>query len=323
MNYSYRVVLVLLGVLLAFVSATQVEQVPFNRPAPFGNNVQPAQPPVPQQNSPWNFRSWVDRFRRRGNNADCKWTDPVSGNTFDFSSLHKSVGDYQGEDLTYKYALNFCGPANAGGVCTAKNAAICQFSKLTNNFISALGSFSNVPKPTFSALDNNISKGVVMTMKNGDICWMNHRQVPRTVNLRLECAPTDDTTFSVQEVFGQCTHNITFRTRSACVGAASGMSFKGFLFLMIVLAAVYVAADCYYNVKFNNMEWGKMETIPQWAFWQQVPGYTKAGMLWAYTKAYDKYHEWKTGETAKYERISTEEEDDLEKASTKVDYDDL
>jgi hypothetical protein len=207
-------------------------------------------------------------------------------------------------------------------MCSSKQGSICQFSKLTNNFISSLGSFTAAPKPVYQPLHGDINKGVQVTMRNGDMCWMNHRQVPRTVNIELECAAADDQTFTVKEIFGQCTHNVHFRTRTACVGAASsGMSFTGFLFLVVVVAAVYVGLGCLYNVKQHGMEWGKLETVPQWAFWQQVPGYTKDGAVWAYGKASEKINEWRTGEKVQYQRLASEE-DDVEKGDTQ-DYDDL
>lgn len=282
-------------------------------------------PTGPQPNQPWNFRSWLSRAFKFGPPLECTWTDTATGNQYDFTSLRKKTDDYEGQDRIYRYKFNICGPTNAHGMCATNRGSLCQFSAMTGNYVANLGSWDGNPRPTWGLIDPaNPGKGVQLTFRNGDICWINHVQVTRTANVQLICSDTQDDRFSIQEQLGTCTFNVRMRTPLACVGgAASSSSFGSFGLLVILAIVVYLGVGCYWNVEHHGKQWGTVDAIPNLEFWKSVPGYTKEGALFTYAKI-NQLLGREDASAQGYEKVSTTEEPTKETKDAKKDnFDDL
>jgi hypothetical protein len=303
-----RLVSAIVVALAAFVlhaSATEYGPVP----AP-----QPPMPPQPvnNPNNRWNFRSWLSNAFQRTPQAElsCKYTDAASGTSYDLTRLRRPIGDYSGADMRFKYAMNFCGVANTPGPCALHKGSVCQFSTLSGSYIANLGSWSNNPPPKWEIADpSNPSNGVTLTYSNGDTCFINRAVVPRKTVVHLACGSREDSTFSVSEIPNMCTFNIRLSSPAAC-GVSTGSSwFVPFLVITFLLVAVYIGAGCYYNVKYKEKQWGKLETIPNYEFWLTVPGYAAAGATWTYETAAERWREWRNKDGGSYARVAGSEED--------------
>jgi hypothetical protein len=218
---------------------------------------------------------------------ECKFKDPNSGYEYDFSALTKYKGDFAGSDVNYNYLMNICGPANVGGPCAQHHAAICQYSKQNGNYVASLGSWSTGVQPSWSFIDaNNVNKGVMLTYRNGDICWINHMQVVRVANVHLECDESGSTqdTFTIFENYATCSFTIQLRTPLACVGGGKSSFFSHLFWFIIIVGSIYLALGLFINHKYYDIPLG-VEAIPHLEFWKACPGYVQEGFEWTYAKA--------------------------------------
>jgi len=284
----------------------------------------PSLPPAPQmnqfpgpqngpQNNNWNFRSWLSNAFKRTpqNELSCKYTDPVSGTNFDLTKARKAQGDYNGADMRFRYAMNFCGPANTPGPCALHKGSVCQFSTLSGSYVANLGSWSNSPPPQFAVSDsNNPSAGLTLTYANGDTCFINRAVMPRKTIVHLMCGDSDDTSFTINEIPNMCTFHIRYRTTAACgLGSSASATLIKFLVIVLVVAAIYIAAGCFYNVRFHEKKWGKLDTIPNYDFWLAVPGYAGAAATWSYETATERWRQWRGKDGGDYAPVAGSEED--------------
>jgi len=276
---------------------------------------QPSSPPTssaaqqgPQQRL--SFRSWLTRAFNYNSEMQCSYTDSATGATFDLTNMRKQApNDFEGSDNTYKYHLNICGNANSGAACSIKRGAICQYSKLTSNFIASLGSWTSYPVPTYSLIDaNDPNKGIQITFRNGDSCWINYARVTRVANVILMCGEEDDNSYTVTEEFTTCTFNIRMRNKLACpVGLGSGwLGAKLLLFLFAVLVLGLGVAYWYTDsariaeIK-EQVTW---ENLTSFEFWKGVPVHAKNGVVWCYEHVVGLVR----GKDAEYSKVATEEE---------------
>jgi len=155
-----------------------------------------------------------------GQLISCKWTDPVSGTTYDLQPLFRNSaeGDYYGTDFTYRYIMNICGTSTAGGDCTDKNGMLCQFDN-DNQYVSLIAEYnpSDIVYSLISPADPD--DGVVLTINNGDPCPLVAGSPPRKAVISLYCDPNAPTTnrISVSEEAGDpCTYHVALIHPNAC-----------------------------------------------------------------------------------------------------------
>jgi len=242
---------------------------------------------IPEVVSPFNLQSTADPI---------VCTSPAAVGPFNLAPLIKTTGDYKGADSQYDYKMNVCAKSNAGGTCSDKNYAICQFAQGSSppTFVASLGSFDQAP--TWSAITlgtvvEPIANGVMYTMLNGDTCWIAGRQQVRTVLSVFRCSadpPTD--TFSITEDQTTCTFTITLKTSVACPGGVTpttpggGMS-GGSIFLILLFSCipVYIGVGFLYGMKMKQL--AGIEAFPHIAFWRDLPGLVKDGCRYTFNMA--------------------------------------
>jgi cation-dependent mannose-6-phosphate receptor len=235
------------------------------------------------------------------NAINCKYAAPSPGTaTWDLSSLTKTDGsDYTGTDTEYKYKMNVCGVSTGcdGGATPSKNLAICQFS-MADVFVASLGSFAVDPvwaligSPPLPA-----EKGVQYTMTNGEQCWIEGRQMIRTVNQVFSCRTGSgtDSTVTVTEDKIQCIFTVTLNTDKACQGSGPGPTPDppkpsqpssglggGSVFIIIVfsLIPVYIGLGCLYGYKKKGV--AGIEAFPNIEFWRDLPALVRDGARYSW-----------------------------------------
>jgi len=252
---------------------------------------------------------WWSRFKSAftfGQQTECVFRS--KDHVYDFTKLHKTVGAYSGKEGAYKYEMNVCGLVTSNPICRLHYSSICQYSNYNNRFIASLGSWEGNPKPQWGFIDeSDPSKGVQLTYRNGERCNIGAVQMPRVTNVQFVCSDVEAQEFTVQTNSPTCETTIRLPTPLGCgAGGASsfGSTLKRWFFYFIVIALVYVAAGCFYNVEYNGKQWGQLDAIPNYEFWLTVPGHVKTGFEWSVEKAKtlwnrdaQGYEQFKPGET--------------------------
>jgi len=231
-------------------------------------------------------------------NAACG-VDQVSVQTLQSST------DYLGNDGTYDYKMNVCGPSN-DAKCAGKGASMCQFDQGTSNLVASLGSFAGSPSnpPVWSYIDGKSDQGVQVQITDGDKCWMPGGQfITRTVNIAFPCTPgfKPGATFPISEDPSTCTFTAVIKTDASCPGGPGPSSSGGpgpgpnpdggkksgvsvgtiFLIVTLVVAVLYVVLGCVYQRKKNETTTMK-ESCPNHTFWFALPGLVKDGCKYTF-----------------------------------------
>lgn len=69
-----------------------------------GSHKPPRPPTTEPPSAQWKFKNWVNSALSANREpVPCKWTDPVSGASFDFEPLRKSSGYYAGEGPNFLF----------------------------------------------------------------------------------------------------------------------------------------------------------------------------------------------------------------------------
>jgi hypothetical protein len=195
----------------------------------------------------------------------------LTGNTFNFpglSQLTKVKGENIGMAAAFELHVQFCGslPCVEGvtsAVCLVRSGAAQ----------ATAGLWDGSPAPT--AVET--ADGVVVTITGkprfGEQVW--------ETTLTLKCGSATEPTGNVEGT----KIALAFSHPDACKGGPGGGLSGGSIFLIILLVVsfVYVVAGCIWNVKRNSKPFGR-ESCPNAGFWGALPGHTKAGCAFTYTK---------------------------------------
>jgi len=212
----------------------------------------------------------------------CTWTYSKDGETihYDLSQLRRST-DYIGEDVYFRYKMQFCGKTNAGGDCGSNS--ICAYWKDDGSYHTSFGSFDGTPAPVWSLLDpSNPSAGVSLTYSNGRSQCAGRTE---RAQINLKCDPnTVPNGFTVSEDWTNCILNIQMPNKYGCPvnDSGSGGGFSTFLILLFVIAGLYIGVGMFYNYKYNEKQ--GLAACPNVEFWQALPGHCTAGCQWTVEK---------------------------------------
>lgn len=209
----------------------------------------------------------------------------------------KSATDLEGTDADhpdFTYKMSVCGSVTSMEKCSA---SVCQFiSTQEEDNTFALGYF-NKGEPAYSMVDaSDLSKGVRMTLNNGDNCEDQTTGVfgPRTVHIDFGCSSLISPSFAVTQT-GDCVYNVKYDSPQGCYkesvdpnpnpnptndeGLSGGTIF---LILVIVVSFVYVVGGCLFNYFKNGLR--GLDACPQKEFWFGLPGLVRDGCAFTFGK---------------------------------------
>jgi len=192
------------------------------------------------------------------------------GQPFDLTGA-ANLGDLPGSDSSYTYKLHVCDVV-ADAACVAKAPAtfggsVCQYNTATPPaYIHLLSSWVGTPAPTWALINaGDPTKGVQVSMANGDACYNMGTTQPRAVTINFPCTPNvpgGAYTISTQQT-NPCAYIVSFPTQYSCPGAGPGpgpdptpgggggsSKLSGgtiFLIVMVVVIPVYIAAGCIFK----------------------------------------------------------------------------
>jgi len=230
----------------------------------------------------------------------CTYADASpSTKKWDLSPLTKTSGDYGGTEnpSEYLYHMNVCADLD---ICKAPKtgaiSSICQFEKDATTWVASLGTMGLPPPAVWGALAAP-DDGVTFTFTNGDQCWIEGRQMIRTVVQVFKCqADKTDTSFTVSEDKIQCIFTVLLNTNIACQGdhpkppdptptnpttSSSGMS-GGTVFLIIVFSVLplYIGLGLVYGYKKKGVT--GMDAFPNVEFWRDLPALVRDGARYSW-----------------------------------------
>jgi hypothetical protein len=190
----------------------------------------------------------------------------------------------------YHYAINPCGlvPPTSCGIPTTPRTGVmaCQTSMI-NTFVSILGFIDGVKETNALFIEREEpGSGVVMTIRNGDICG----GPPRTMIVTFICDSKvkRPTLIDVDET-PACIFNIELRAADACPLGSSNdptsTSFGGgaiFVIVLVVIVTIYIVGGLSWK-RFRQGYRG-LETIPHRDFWVNTFALTVSGCKFSLSK---------------------------------------
>jgi len=147
------------------------------------------------------------------------YTDTQTKSKWDLWPLHRDVGDFTGSLGSYNYSMNIGDLTTTQGTCRNEGHSICQYD-YRGDFFAGLGGIRLKPAGQWSLIAPDPSVGIRQTYKNGEVCWIQGRQVPRTSIISYYCDPHGARAFTLTEDPTTCTYNFKFSVAEGCPSRA-------------------------------------------------------------------------------------------------------
>jgi len=214
--------------------------------------------------------------------SPCTWTSPT-GVKFDLRGMRRTDHDYLGTTPGgYTYRFNVC-----SGTVKVCNRQAAPASKWRGSKCNNLG---DMQTQEFSLIDpTDPYKGLKVMYKDGDIC---KKQVngqmeigSREVTYEIQCdsGQSPGMLKHIQEV-SMCDYTIQFASKAGCPTSAGGGPHGWTLIFWILFGAcAYLGIGIAYNWKQHGLQ--GVEAVPNLAFWRELPGLVKDGVVFTTEKA--------------------------------------
>jgi len=207
------------------------------------------------------------------NNYNCSWTNPQTGDVYNFNSLASSTADYSVKTSSWNTWINVC--RQIINTTCGVNVAACQ---TWSGGKATLGVATTAQWTSLVRSTTQGQKGATLQFGNGT--------GGRSFEIDFQCvesAGVGAPNFEVETP--KLFYNFAWASKVACPsgnvptpngpGGLSGGSI--FLILLLCLVVVYVAAGITFNVV-KKKATGK-EIIPNVEFWGSIPGLVKDGVM--------------------------------------------
>jgi hypothetical protein len=151
-------------------------------------------------------------------------------------------------------------------------AQACQYNE-DGTKAAMLASFANKPDPEYRLIEpKDASKGVMVSYENGDATC----DLSRILKISITCGKETDTFDVYEDPARKCRYFMSMTHPMACLDvpvitpppACSAGCY--FLFILALLAFVYVLGGCVYNYRFTQSV--GVESCPHVDFWRGLPG---------------------------------------------------
>ena len=222
------------------------------------------------------------------------WKDPISGNSYDFSSLvrHKNnpyiIIDPERDDdpdFSISYIFNIGKEHNI--LCNNKNSIIAEFlnyKEKNTNICEILGNIDS--KNIYLIDDNNPNIGIVLEYGNGDICTTSQDEnlngLPRKTKFQLICSEEEDEFFLNFDDRTQgntkCIMEFAIHTPAGCPLGYFVIKpyYPDLLLFLIFCFGLYFIIGYVYNKKKYSLS--GINAIPNIIFWKEFPSLVLEGI---------------------------------------------
>lgn len=214
------------------------------------------------------WMEWNPNQRMRVDAASCTWTDPISGDFFDLSSLNQPKGQsWIANDGDVLYSTNVCGIVTQPCTDSKVEAPAVSLQFAAGRCMAKLGVFAN-PEYSVLPVDGLSPRGGVSVKYNGgDMCAITRQ--PRQVIIHVHCDPSAS---SVQPLkasegtgpAGICTYDINLASKHGCP-TRNGISF-GWILLIVtfVVLGLLLGSLIVWNIAKNKKS--GFEALPDMSF---------------------------------------------------------
>jgi len=216
----------------------------------------------------------IQNYSSAQTNYNCTWTNPTTGDVYNFNSLASSTADYSVKTSSWNTFINVC--RQTINTTCGTNVAACQ---TWPGGKAALGSTTTAQWAPLVRSTTQGQKGATVSFGNGTS--------GRAFEIDFQCvesAGVGSPNFEVETP--KLFYNFAWPTKTACPtgnvptpnSGPRGLSGGSiFLILLLCLVVVYVAAGITFNVVKKKAS-GK-EIIPNVEFWGSIPGLVKDGVM--------------------------------------------
>eukprot|EP01016_Furgasonia_blochmanni_P047003 TRINITY_DN6853_c0_g1_i1.p1 TRINITY_DN6853_c0_g1~~TRINITY_DN6853_c0_g1_i1.p1 ORF type:complete len:318 (+),score=62.39 TRINITY_DN6853_c0_g1_i1:110-955(+) len=220
----------------------------------------------------------------------CTWTDPVSGNFYDLSSLYKKDGYVVRKDesqdaeaqgvFAVQFFFNVCG--NHPGSCRNTPSAAYAVLEVLGELTDACEILGYNEQNKFQLMDSDDPDvGVQLSYAGGDPCIDEKNPTSsgsRSINFRFECDESGNSDFVTLKNKKKCASEFRVLTPAGC--PVRGFSLSRFLkspskilMFLIVTLALYLAAGTIFNMKTKGMQGA--EAVPHIDMWRELPSHVR------------------------------------------------
>jgi len=223
-----------------------------------------------------------------GINAQCMYTNPDTGVTYDLSPLTIMPGgvDYIFQDEVKKltYSVNICGQSSEA--CNPANG-MCQVNYMNSGrtLYNGCGSGNPTAITWFPYQPNPSLDGVTLLYKGGTPCPS--VGVGRQTYINVLCDPGADIPVIVsvkEDESSLCSYQVNMSTSVVCQGGGKSGGGGGFDPGWAIIITAFVLIIAYLTigviVKYKKYEARGFELIPNIDFWKELPSLFKDG--WAF-----------------------------------------
>lgn len=239
--------------------------------------------------------------------TQCTWTS-ASGTFYDLTSMKQSSNDYRWHDEKYEFLVNVCADTHETcKIASKKPGMAVQYDKsqgLQGDKCFILGGGS----PVWSLLqEGDPKKGVQVRYEMGEGCITGGNR-PRTMSLKISCKEGQHHPELVKVIeTSVCNYEGHFEAAQGCPANGGGGGWT-FVFCVFFIALVYFGGGAFYRHKTQGIPLNSIEAIPNYDFWEQLPGLVRDGATFfkeQVQEAWDRYNSKEPVSSHSYQSVGS------------------
>ena len=219
-------------------------------------------------------------------NIQTSWTDPISGNYYDWSSLKKSKdnpyvindAEIDEENFSLKYYFNIGDILNQK--CKNQTSSVIEILEYNKQKTEICEIIGKATSSKIHLIDHkNPDLGIVLEYGDGELCITSEKEefmgLPRKARFKIYCSKNDENNFILDYPEGKqgttkCILDFKIFSSAGCPKSLLSKIKPSKILLFVIMGfLIYIISGYIYNNIFNNLH-GK-PAIPNYIFWRQFP----------------------------------------------------